>query len=53
MKVVALNLAAHAAHLAELTRDLDVAISHADLSVPWDEVAAPAVSAAVRTRRRR
>jgi len=40
VKVVALNFAAYAARLAALTRDLDVAISHLDLAVPWDEVAA-------------
>ncbi len=40
MKIVALNVAEHAARLDELTRGLDVEIAHHQLAVPWDEVAA-------------
>lgn len=40
MKVVALNVAAHAASLAALTRQLDVTLVHHALPVPWEEIAA-------------
>ncbi len=40
MKVLALNVAAHAARLEELTRGLDVRIAHHNLAVPWEEIAA-------------
>jgi len=40
MKVVALNVAAHAERLAALTRDLDADIAHLALPVPWEEIAA-------------
>ena len=39
-RVVAFNAAAHAARLAELTRELPVEIRHAAFDVPWEEIAA-------------
>jgi phosphoglycerate dehydrogenase-like enzyme len=40
VNVLALNLAAYAAQLDELTRGLDVRIAHHALPVPWEEIAA-------------
>jgi len=40
VKVVALNVADHAARLAELTHGLDVTIAHQAFAVPWEEIAA-------------
>ena len=39
-RVVAFDVGAHAARLAELTRDLPVEIRHVAFALPWEEIAA-------------